>query len=182
MKSLCLTLFLFCQTTFNNFDFTYSTKEEFIKGIANCTLLANTFIPPTERVIILISVGQAVLESDWGQSRFAKTGNNFYGVIETDPTSPHLKALGNPKIMIRVYDKKCESVADYINILNTHPNFKEYQDLLVKQYISGEMDPLAVIKTLHKYAIDPNYVEKLAKTMSTLLKEYPTLFHLTYNT
>ena len=64
MKSLCLTLFLFCQTTFNNFDFTYSTKEEFIKGIANCTLLANTFIPPTERVIILISVGQAVLESD----------------------------------------------------------------------------------------------------------------------
>ena len=44
------------------------------------------------------------------------------------------------------------------------------------------MDPLAVIKTLRKYAIDPNYVEKLAKTMSTLLKEYPTLFHLTYNT
>ena len=100
-------------------------------------------------------------------------------MIEIDPTSRHLKALRNPNIMIRVYDKKCESVADYINILNTHPNFKEYQDLLVKQYISGEMDPLAVIKTLRKYAIDPNYVEKLAKTMTTLLREYPTIFHLT---
>ena len=44
MKSLCLTLFLFCQTTFNNFDFTYSTKEEFIQGIADCTVLSNTFI------------------------------------------------------------------------------------------------------------------------------------------
>ena len=179
MKSLCLTLFLFCQTALDNFDFSYSTKKEFVQGITDCTLLANTFIPPTERVIILISAGQAVLESDWGQSRFAKEGHNFYGVIETDPTSKNLKALGNPKIMIRVYDKKCESVADYINILNSHPNFKEYQDLLVKQYISGEIDPIAVVKTLHKYAIDPNYVEKLIKTMGTLLNEYPTIFHLT---
>ena len=182
MKSLCLTLFLFCQTTFNNFDFTYSTKEEFVQGIVDCTVLANTFVSPTERVIVLISAGQAVLESDWGQSRFAKVGNNFYGVIETDPTSKHLKALGDPKIMIRVYEKNCESVADYIRILTSHPNFKAYQDLLVKQYVSGEIDPVAVVKTLHKYAIDPNYVEKLLKTMGTLLKEYPTLFHLTYNT
>ena len=72
MKSLCLTLFLFCQTTFNSFDFTYSTKEDFVQGITDCTLLANTFIPPTERVIILISASQAVLESYLGQSRFAK--------------------------------------------------------------------------------------------------------------
>ena len=81
-----------------------------------------------------------------------------------------------------MYEKYCESVADYIRILNSHPNFKEYQDLLVKQYVSGEIDPVAVVKTLHKYAIDPNYVEKLLKTMGTLLKEYPTIFHLTYNT
>jgi|TARA_R100001463_G_scaffold3367_1_gene13692 uncharacterized FlgJ-related protein len=182
MKSLCLTLFLFCQTTFNNFDFTYSTKEEFVNGIVDCTVLANTFVPPTERVIILISAAQAVLESDWGQSRFAREGNNFYGVIETDPTSKHLKPLNNPSRMIRVYDKKCSSIADYISILNTHPNFKEYQNILLNQYISGNMDPMAVVKTLHSYAIDPNYVEKLVKTMGMLLKKYPTLFHLTVNT
>ena len=33
MKSLCLTLFLFCQTTFNTFDFSYSNKQEFVQGI-----------------------------------------------------------------------------------------------------------------------------------------------------
>ena len=179
MKSLCLTLFLFCQTAIDNFDFEYSNKKEFIQGITDCTLLANTFVPPHHRSIILISVAQAVLESDWGNSRFAVEGNNFYGVIETDPTSKHMKALGNPDIMIRVYERKCESVADYINLLNNHPNFKEYQELLVKQYVSGEIDPLAVVKTLHRYAIDPNYVEKLARTMTTLLREYPTIFHLT---
>jgi uncharacterized FlgJ-related protein len=179
MKSLCLTLLLFCQTAFNNFDFEYSNKKEFVQGIADCTVLANTFIPPTERVIILISVAQAVLESDWGQSRFAKVGNNFYGMIEIDPTSRHLKALRNPNIMIRIYDKKCESVSDYINTLNTHPNFEEYQDLLIKQYISGNIDPIAIVKTLKSYAIDPHYVDKLLNTMGGLLKEYPNIFHLT---
>ena len=176
MKSLCLTLFLFCQTALDNFDFSYSNKKEFVQGITDCTLLANTFIPPTQRIIILLSAAQAVLESDWGQSRFAREGNNFYGIIETDPTSKHLKALGNPDIMIRVYDKKCESVADYIRVLNTHSNFTRYQDLLVEQYISGEIDPLAIVKTLDSYAVDPKYVEKLIKTMGMLLKKYPTLF------
>ncbi len=80
MKSLCLTLFLFCQTTFNTFDFEYSNKKEFVQGITDCTLLSNTFVPPTERAVILISVAQAVLESNWGNSRFALEGNNFYGI------------------------------------------------------------------------------------------------------
>ena len=106
-------------------------------------------------------------------------GNNFYGMIEIDSTSKHLKALKNPDIMIRVYDRKCESVADYINTLNTHPNFKEYQEILLKQYISGDTDPVAIVKTLHAYAIDPDYVNKLLTTMGGLLKEYPNIFHLT---
>ena len=176
MKSLCLTLFLFCQTTFNNFDFTYSTQKEFVQGVINCTVLANTFVPPTERVIILISAAQAVLESDWGNSRFAREGNNFYGIIETDPTAKHLKPLNNPNRMIRMYDKKCESIADYIRVLNHHPAFTEYQKILLKQYISGKIDPLAVVKTLDVYAEDPNYVEKLIITMGMLLKKYPNLF------
>ena len=89
MKSLCLTLFLLCNTTLNNFNFTYSTQEEFVGGIIECTQLTNSYLPPPSRSIIIISVAQAALESDWGNSRFAKEGNNFYGIIETDPTSKH---------------------------------------------------------------------------------------------
>jgi uncharacterized FlgJ-related protein len=178
MKSLCLTLFLFCQTALTNFDFTYSNNKEFVNGIIECTQLSNSFLPPHSRSIIIISVAQAALESDWGKSRFAQEGNNFYGVIETDPTSKHLKALGNPSIMIRVYDKKCESVADYINLLNTHHLFKDYQELRIKQYISGEVNVMALVETLEGYAVDPVYVLKLKTTIRYLLKEYPHLFHL----
>ena len=182
MKSLCLTLFLFCQTAIDNFDFEYSNKKEFIQGITDCTLLANTFVPPHHRSIILISVAQAVLESDWGNSRFAVEGNNFYGVIETDPTSKHMKALGNPDIMIRVYERKCESVADYINLLNMHANFVAYQELRLEQYMSGHIDPFALVETLQSYAIDEHYPTKIINMMGYLLKEYPTIFHLTVKT
>ena len=178
MKSLCLTLLLLCQTTLNNFDFTYSTQEEFVEGIIECTQLTNSYLPPPSRSIIIISVAQAALESDWGKSRFAQEGNNFYGVIETDPTSKHLKALGDPSIMIRVYERKCESVADYINLLNTHHLFKDYQELRVKQYVSGKVDIMALIETLKGYAVDPAYVSKLKATVGYLLKEYPKLFHV----
>ena len=99
MKSLCLTLFLFCQTTLTEFDFDYSNNTEFVNGIIECTQLSNTYIPPHSRSIIIISVAQAALESDWGKSRFAQEGNNFYGIIETlkgyavDPAYvPKLKA------------------------------------------------------------------------------------------
>ena len=178
MKSLCLTLFLFCQTTLTEFDFDYSNNTEFVNGIIECTQLSNTYIPPHSRSIIIISVAQAALESDWGKSRFAQEGNNFYGIIETDPTSKHLKALGNPSIMIRVYDKKCESVADYINLLNTHHLFKDYQELRVKQYVSGKVNVMALIETLKGYAVDPAYVPKLKATVGYLLKEYPVLFRV----
>ena len=178
MKSLCLTLFLFCQTTLTNFDFTYSNNKEFVNGIIECTQLSNSFIPPHSRSIIIISVAQAVLESDWGKSRFAREGNNFYGIIETDPTSKHLKALDNPKVMIRVYERKCESVADYINLLNTHHLFKNYQELRIKQSVDGNINIMALIETLKGYAVDPAYVLKLKATVKYLVKEYPGLFHI----
>jgi hypothetical protein len=91
-KELCATLFVLCNPLLNGFDFNYNMnpRDHFVQGIAECTVLNNAFKPPTERVVVAISVAQAILESDWGRSRFAKQGNNFYGIIETDDTEPHM--------------------------------------------------------------------------------------------
>ena len=85
IKSICATLLL-CSLSSYNFDFKYSNKDEFVKGITDCTVHFNTAIPPQFRAIVVISVAQATLESSWGESRFARLGNNFYGMIETDNT------------------------------------------------------------------------------------------------
>ena len=161
-KELCATLFLLCNPMLNDFDFNYdmNPRDEFVQGIAECTVKTNTFIPPPDRVIIVISVAQAILESDWGRSRFAKEANKFYGIIETDRTEPHIKSL-NSDIMLKMYGNKCESVSDYINLLNTSSAFEEYRNIRLKQYMTGNVEISKVIRSLKNYAVDPEYTKKL---------------------
>ena len=110
-KELCATLLVICNPLLNGFDFNYNInpRDNFVQGIAECTVLNNAFIPPTERVVVAISVAQAILESDWGRSRFAKEANNFYGIIETDKTEPHIKSL-NSNIMLKMYREQVQLI------------------------------------------------------------------------
>ena len=176
-KELCATLFLLCNPILNGFDFNYNInpRDEFVQGIAECTVKTNTFIPPPDRVIIAISVAQAILESDWGRSRFAKEANNFYGIIETDRTEPHIKSL-NSDIMLKMYGNKCESVSDYINLLNTSSAFEEYRNIRLKQYMTGNVEISKVIRSLKNYAVDPEYTKKLLAVTLGLFEKYPQIF------
>ena len=176
-KELCATLFLLCNPMINGFDFSYdiNPRDDFVKGIAECTLINNAFIPPNERVIVAISVAQAILESDWGRSRFAKEANNFYGIIETDITEPHIKSLRSD-IMLKVYGNKCESVSDYIDLLNTSSAFEEYREIRIKQVLDDNVNVPEVISSLKNYAVDPEYVDKLLFVTLGLFRKYPHIF------
>ena len=177
LKELCATLFILCNPMINGFDFSYdiNPRDDFVRGIAECTLINNAFIPPNERVIVAISVAQAILESDWGRSRFAKQGNNFYGMIQTDKTEPHIKALDSD-ILLKRYGRKCESVADYITLLNIGRDFVEYRNVRDKETVLQEVDLDEIINTLHTFAVDKEYTKKIKKTVDYLLREYPEIF------
>ena len=176
-KELCATLFILCNPMINGFDFSYdiNPRDDFVKGIAECTLINNAFIPPNERVIVAISVAQAILESDWGRSRFATEANNFYGIIETDITEPHIKSLRSD-IMLKVYGNKCESVSDYIDLLNTSSAFEEYREIRIKQVLDDNVNVPEVISSLKNYAVDPEYVDKLLFVTLGLFRKYPHIF------
>ena len=174
IKSICATLLL-CSLSSYNFAFKYSNKDEFVKGITECTVHFNTAIPPQYRAIVVISVAQAILESNWGESRFAKLGNNFYGMIQTDKTEPHIKALDSD-ILLKKYGRKCESVADYITLLNIGRDFVEYRNVRDKETVLQEVDLDEIINTLHTFAIDKEYTKKIKKTVNYLLREYPEIF------
>ena len=176
-KELCATLFLLCNPMLNGFDFNYSInpRDQFVQGIAECTILNNAVIEPYYRVIVVISVAQAILESDWGRSRFALEANNYYGIIQTDETEPHIKSL-NSDVMLKIYGNKCESVSDYVALLNTSSAFKEYREIRLKQYIDDNVDVRAVVKSLKNYAVDPEYTKKLLMVTLGLFEKYPHIF------
>ena len=178
LKELCATLLVLCNPILSGFDFDYAKddRDRFVQGIAECTIKYNTDVIPFERAIIVISVAQAIIESDWGESRFAREANNFYGIIQTDRTEPHIKSLRS-KTILKVYSNKCESVGDYIELLNGSEYFKEYRDIRVKQVIMGEVDIFEVIGSLDSYAIDPKYTRKVKDIVNSLLEDYPLLFN-----
>ena len=178
LKELCATLLILCNPILSGFDFDYAKddRDRFVQGIAECTVKYNTFIPPFERAVVVLSVAQAIIESNWGTSRFAKKANNFYGVIQTDRTEPYIKSLrGNA--LLKKYGNKCESVADYVELLNNSSFFKEYRDLRTKQVLAEEVDIFALINTMDSYAKDPKYQAKLGDVVNSLLEDYPLLFN-----
>ena len=76
----------------------------------------------------------AVLESGWGQSRFAKEANNLFGIRVFKSTEPHLLLpWKNGKVKsVRVFKTKCDSVKEYIRLLNEHPAYEDFRILRVK--------------------------------------------------
>jgi uncharacterized FlgJ-related protein len=178
LKELCATLLILCNPVLNGFDFDYAKddRDRFVQGIAECTIKYNAGIDPFERAIVIISVAQAIIESNWGESRFARKANNFYGIIQTDRTEPYIKALRG-KALLKVYGNKCESVGNYIELLNGSEYFKEYRDIRVKQVITEEVDVFAVTESLDSYAIDPKYTGKLKDVVLSLFKDYPLLLN-----
>ena len=178
LKELCATLLVLCNRILNGFDFDYAKddKDQFVQGIAECTVTHNADSNPFDRAVIVLSVGQAIIESNWGNSRFARKANNFYGIIQTDRTEPYIKSLRG-MVFLKKYGNKCESVADYIELLNTSLFFKEYRDIRMKQVITGEVDIFAVIESLDSYAIDSKYTGKVKDVVNSLLEDYPLLFN-----
>ncbi len=179
LKEVCATLLILCNPILNGFDFDYAKddRDHFVQGVAECTVKYNAFLPPFERAVVVLSVAQAIIESDWGTSRFAREANNFYGVIQTDKTEPHIKSLkGN--VLLKTYGNKCESVVDYIELLNGSSFFAEYRDLRYKQVLVEEVDVFALIDTLDSYAKDPKYQAKLKDIVLSLWEDYPLIFKM----
>ena len=177
-KELCATLLLLCSSVVNNFDFEYKKDDRynFISGIADCTVHFNAVLPPMHRAVVVISVAQAIIESNWGESRFAREANNFYGIIQTDRTEPHIKSLKNPKVILKMYDTKCLSVADYISLLNRSSFFEPYREVRYKQVVTNHVQLMDIINTLEPYASDPLYTKKLTSMTMQLLIEYQDIF------
>ena len=120
-----------------------------------------------------IIIAQAVIESAYGTSRFAKEGNNLFGVMTFNLDEPHLKPSNNKnsKFGAKIYQNKCESVKDYIIVLNTGSAFNHFRELRFQMLKNDNLDVLVLVETLTRYATNPNYIKLLKKTIKSLRNE-----------
>ena len=145
----------------------YNNRKEFVESVNYCVDYLNFTTPSDKRVPIEMIVGQAVLESGWGKSRFAKEANNLFGIRVFKSTAPHLLPLGVEKWQgwgVRVFETKCDSVKEYVRLLN----FRKMRAAMWAK--NQKLDSKKLIKTLTAFSTTEDYSERVINMMNKVEK------------
>ena len=136
------------------------SSERFIISMQKCIAYHNLDIRKEEQIPTPLIIAQAIVESNFGTSRFAVEGNNLFG-IRVWSKEGMLPAKQDPSINWRVktFKTKCQSVKSYILTLNQNHHYQEFRQM--RQRTKDPMklaDALDNFSTSHEYA---NHVKQI---------------------
>ena len=142
-----------------------TNKDTFVSSLNSCVDYIYKDLPTSQHIPKEILIAQAALETGWGSSRFANEGNNLFGIRTFNKDSEWLLPVTwdqNKWIGwgVKVYDKKCDSVKDYVRILNTVFAYEKFRELR-----NQNADVYALVDTLEQYATKKSYTELVKKVI-----------------
>ena len=182
---MAVTVVLFCAFTFTYYvkdttaraeasvptlpNFEHTNNQQFLDNVKQCVDYIYHTTTDVYPVNLELLLAQAALESGWGNSRFALEGPNLFGIRTYDLKEPHMLPSNNPKKWgVKVYMHECDSVLNYINILNNGSAYKKYRQLRE----DGIDDPFILVETLDAYASDKDYFSKIKSILRKIRNEY----------
>lgn len=140
------------------------SSERFIVSMKNCIAYHNLDIVKEKQIPTALIIAQAIVESDYGTSRFAREGNNLFGIrIWSQNGMLPLKQDPSIKWRVKTYKTKCQSVKDYINILNNNHHYLEFRN--VRQRTK---DPIKLAETLENYSTSQSYRTEIIKMINKI--------------
>ena len=141
------------------------TKDQFVYSLNECIdYLYTNEVPIENRVPKELIIAQAAIETGWGKSRFANEGNNLFGIRTWDIDEPHLLPIPWTKWPgwgVKVYETRCDSVRDYLRILNEVFAFSEFR----AARDSGIDDGIILADYLSLYASNQNYTKLIKEVI-----------------
>tara|TARA_B100000035_G_C20907526_1_gene512353 strand:- start:95 stop:676 length:582 start_codon:yes stop_codon:yes gene_type:complete len=150
-------------------DFEHTNNQQFLDNVKQCVDYIYHTTTDVYPVNLELLLAQAALESGWGNSRFAREGHNLFGIRTYDLKQPHMLPSNNPKKWgVKVYMHECDSVMNYINLLNNGSAFGKYRELRE----DGINDPFILVETLDAYASDKDYFSKVKSILRKIRNEY----------
>lgn len=92
----------------------------------------------TDIIPLSLLIAQGALESAWGTSRFARDGNNYFGIWCFTPGCGIVPKQRNKGATHEVesYPSMKTAIEKYIHILNTRPAFEELRNLRHQQRLN----------------------------------------------
>ena len=160
-------------------EFVYNNDIQFVRAMHKCIDYINFSLPRLDRVPYEMIIAQAALETGWGTSRFAVEGNNLFGIRTWNKETPHMIPTGIKKWPgwgVRIFASKCDSVQEYIRLLNEHPAYEEFRNARTSFYVRNlDPDPLVLIKNISKFSTTADYdkrVERIIRKVRELEEKY----------
>jgi len=149
--------------------FEYNNNQEFITSLKKCIAYLNFDIPTSKQINTELIVAQAIVESNYGTSRFAREGHNLFGirVWSKEGMLPH-KQPDTIDWRVRVFKNKCESVRYYIEILNTKRAYAEFRKV---REITLNKDSILMAKTLDNFSTNKEYEKHVIEVINKLRNE-----------
>ena len=149
--------------------FEYYNNQEFITSLKKCISYLNSDIPKNKHINTELIVAQAIVESNYGTSRFALEGHNLFGirVWSKEGMLPY-KQPDTIEWRVRVFKSKCESVKYYIEILNTKQVYAEFRKA---RDMSFNRDPIKMAKALDSFSTNKEYEKHVIEVIKKLRNE-----------
>ena len=146
--------------------FEYRNNQEFITSLKKCISYLNSDIPKNKHINTELIVAQAIVESNYGTSRFALEGHNLFGirVWSKEGMLPY-KQPDSIEWRVRVFKNKCESVKYYIEILNTKQVYTEFRKA---RDMSFNRDPIRMAKALDSFSTNKEYEKHVIEVINKL--------------
>jgi uncharacterized FlgJ-related protein len=149
--------------------FEYHNNQEFIASLKKCISYLNFEIPSNKHINTELIIAQAIVESNYGTSRFAIEGNNLFGirVWSKEGMLPY-KQPDTINWRVRAFKTKCESVRYYIEILNTKQVYAEFRKA---RDMSFNRDPIKMAKALDSFSTNKEYEKHVIEVIKKLRNE-----------
>jgi uncharacterized FlgJ-related protein len=155
-------------------EFIYNDDIQFVRSMHKCINYINFTTPKHLRIPYEMIIGQAVLESGWGKSRFAMQANNLFGIRTWKESSPHLLPMGVEKWPgwgVKVFASKCDSVKYYVNLLNNHSAYEKFRVTRELMFENNKpLDSFVLIKTLDKFSTTKDYDKRVIRMINKIKK------------
>jgi len=137
------------------------SSERFIESMKKCIAFHNLDIRKEEQIPTALIIAQAIVESNFGTSRFAREGNNLFG-IRVWSKEGILPLKQDPSINWRVktYKTKCQSVKSYILTINENHHYQEF-----RQMRQRTKDPMKLADALDNFSTSKEYANHVKQIL-----------------
>ena len=138
------------------------SSERFIESMKKCIAYHNLDIRKEQQIPRELIIAQAIVESNFGTSRFATEGNNLFGIrVWSKNGMLPLKQDASINWRVKTYKTKCSSVKDYINIINNNHHYAEFR--IIRNRIK---DPMILADTLDNFSTSKEYANHVKQILT----------------